>query len=45
MALTLKVGDRFPGDAQLTDIAGARRSLEEIADGHPLILTFYRGYW
>ncbi len=45
MALKFKQGERFPPGAQLTGIAGERVTIEEVAAGSPLILTFYRGYW
>jgi peroxiredoxin len=37
-------GDRFP-DLELPDHAGNRRRLSELADGDPLYLNFYRGFW
>jgi peroxiredoxin len=44
MPLNLKEGDRFPS-ASLPDQTGQPVALAELADGAPLILTFFRGYW
>ena len=44
MPLNLKVGDRFPS-ISLPDHTGQHISIEELAGGAPLILTFYRGAW
>ncbi len=40
----LRPGARFP-DLSLPDSNGSNRSLQELAGGDPLLLTFYRGYW
>jgi len=40
----LVVGGKIP-DLELTDHRGQRVSLSALAQGFPLILTFYRGYW
>jgi peroxiredoxin len=40
----LVVGGKFP-DLELTDHRNQRVSLSTLAQGFPLILTFYRGYW
>ena len=40
----LVVGGKVP-DLELTDHRGQRVSLSTLAQGFPLILTFYRGYW
>jgi hypothetical protein len=40
----LVVGGTFP-DLELTDHRHQRVSLSALAQGFPLILTFYRGYW
>jgi peroxiredoxin len=40
----LIVGGKMP-DLELTDHRGQRVSLSALAQGFPLILTFYRGYW
>ena len=44
MPLNLGAGDIFP-DFALPDETGRTVSLEELAAGKPLILSFYRGYW
>lgn len=44
MPLKLKSGDVFP-DVTLTDDTGAAVSISAVADGNPLILSFYRGPW
>lgn len=44
MPLKLKEGDKFPL-ATLPDHTGEMVSIAQVADGTPLILTFYRGYW
>jgi peroxiredoxin len=40
----LVVGGKIP-DLELTDHRNQRVSLSALAQGFPLILTFYRGYW
>jgi hypothetical protein len=40
----LIVGAKMP-DLELTDHRHQRVSLSSVAQGFPLILTFYRGYW
>jgi peroxiredoxin len=40
----LRPGARFP-DLSLSDSNGSNRTLQELAGGDPLLLTFYRGYW
>jgi peroxiredoxin len=40
----LVVGRKIP-DLELTDHRSQRVSLSTLAQGFPLILTFYRGYW
>jgi peroxiredoxin len=40
----LVVGGKFP-HLELTDHRNQRVSLSALAQGFPLILTFYRGYW
>ena len=37
-------GQAFP-DLELPDHAGVVRTLSELADGDPLVLTFFRGWW
>ncbi len=37
-------GDTFP-DVELPDATGHRRRLSELAQGDPLFLNFYRGFW
>ena len=37
-------GQPFP-DIELPDHTGATLRLREIADGHPLVLCFVRGWW
>ena len=44
MPLRLKVGDTFPS-LSLTNDRSQTVSIAEVADGHPLILAFYRGPW
>lgn len=44
MPLKFKAGDRFPS-VSLSDHTGQQVSIEEVAEGKPLILTFYRGAW
>ena len=38
------VGKPFP-DLELPDHRSQPRTLSELANGFPLILSFYRGYW
>ena len=40
----LIVGGTMP-DLELTDHRHQRVRLSAVAQGYPLILTFYRGYW
>jgi peroxiredoxin len=40
----LVVGEQFP-DLELPDHTGAHVSLSKLAQGFPLIVSFYRGYW
>ena len=40
----LVVGGTMP-DLELTDHCHQRVRLSAVAEGFPLILTFYRGYW
>jgi peroxiredoxin len=40
----LTVGQRFP-DLELPDHLNRAVRLSALADGFPLILSFYRGYW
>jgi peroxiredoxin len=40
----LSAGQRFP-DISLPDHTGTERSLSAIADDHPLVLCFVRGWW
>ena len=40
----LAVGKRFP-DLTLSDHRQQLITLSELANGFPLILSFYRGYW
>ena len=44
MPLKLSVGDKFPS-LTLRDDRDQEVSIEEVADGRPLILAFYRGPW
>lgn len=44
MAGQLEPGRRFP-DLELPDHGGHRRRLSDLADGDPLFLNFYRGFW
>ena len=41
---TLTVGHRFP-DLELPDHRNRGVRLSALAEGFPLILSFYRGYW
>jgi len=40
----LAPGGRFP-DLELPDHTGRPVRLSTLADGFPLIVSFYRGYW
>ena len=40
----LEPGRRFP-DLELPDHSGNRRRLSELAEGDPLLVNFYRGFW
>jgi len=40
----LTIGQRFP-DLELPDHRNRPTRLSALADGFPLILSFYRGYW
>ena len=40
----LAPGGRFP-DLELPDHSGVTRTLSELAEGDPLVLTFFRGWW
>jgi peroxiredoxin len=40
----LAPGGRFP-DLALPDHRGETVTLSKLANGYPLILSFYRGYW
>jgi peroxiredoxin len=40
----LRPGHRFP-DLDLPDHIGHRRRLSELAEGDPLLVNFYRGFW
>jgi len=40
----LIVGKQFP-DLELPDHRGQPVRLSVLADGYPLIVSFYRGYW
>lgn len=44
MPLRFDVGDTFPS-LSLTNDRSQEVSISELADGHPLILAFYRGPW
>lgn len=44
MSLRLDVGDAFPS-LTLANDRSHTVSIAEVADGHPLILAFYRGPW
>ena len=41
---SLKPGSRFP-DLHLPDHNGIVRELTELAEGDPLVVTFFRGWW
>jgi hypothetical protein len=40
----LVAGGHFP-DLELTDHIGAPVRLSKLAQGFPLVVSFYRGYW
>ena len=44
MPLRYEVGQPLP-DVPLLDDRGRERTLAEVADGQPLILSFFRGPW
>ena len=44
MRADLVVGGRFP-DLELPDHRGEPVKLGKLANGFPLIVSFYRGYW
>ena len=44
MNADLVTGATFP-DLELPDHSGVVRTLAELAEGDPLVLTFYRGWW
>ncbi|MBI3090635.1 MAG: redoxin domain-containing protein [Candidatus Tectomicrobia bacterium] len=44
MALTVRVGDRFP-DFELPSSSGEVARLSELLKKKPSIVAFYRGYW
>ena len=44
MRADLVVGGRFP-DLELPDHRRGAIRLSKLANGFPLILSFYRGYW
>jgi peroxiredoxin len=44
MRSDLVPGGHFP-DLTLTDHRGEAVTLSKLANGFPLILSFYRGYW
>ena len=44
MSLRYEIGQKFPS-VTLSDDRGQQVSIEEVADGRPLILVFYRGPW
>ena len=44
MRADLVAGGRFP-DLELPDHRQESVKLSQLADGFPLILSFYRGYW
>lgn len=43
-AVDLSPGERFP-DLELPDHNAVRRRLDELAEGDPLVLNFFRGWW
>ena len=44
MRAELVAGGRFP-DLELPDHRGRAVRLSTLANGYPLIVSFYRGYW
>src|SRR6266542_6215643 len=44
MGADLAPGSRFP-DLELADHAGIRRRISDLAEGDPLVLNFFRGWW
>ena len=40
----LAPGGRFP-DLELPDHSGVTRTLSELSEGDPVVLTFFRGWW
>lgn len=44
MNLELKPGGHLP-DLELPDHSGITRTLSELADGDPLVVNFFRGWW
>lgn len=44
MKATLVPGQRFP-DLELPDHSGSTRQLSALADGDPVYLNFFRGFW
>ena len=44
MHADLVTGGTFP-DLELPDHSGVVRTLTELAEGDPLVLTFFRGWW
>ena len=44
MRTDLVVGSRFP-DFVLPDHRRTPMQLSKLADGYPLVVSFYRGYW
>jgi peroxiredoxin len=44
MRADLVAGGRFP-DLELPDHTGVPVALSKLAQGFPLIVSFYRGYW
>ena len=44
MRADLVVGSRFP-DLELPDHRRRPVQLSKLANGYPLVLSFYRGYW
>jgi peroxiredoxin len=44
MRADIAIGRRFP-DLELPDHRGQPVRLSKLADGFPLIVSFYRGYW
>ena len=44
MGADLAPGSRFP-DLELADHAGIPRRISDLAEGDPLVLNFFRGWW